>query len=112
METFAHFEIFDQEGNRAAEGHKVRRPCLAVLNFFSIMFPKKRQQGAQARYFRPRSLHMRRIQIFVSSVCTVLAYCSYAFVQSVHKQSWRMLRTFDENLKICLLRYRGWDFVT
>jgi hypothetical protein len=40
METFAHFEIFDQEGNRAAEGHKVRRPCLAVLNFFSIMFPK------------------------------------------------------------------------
>jgi len=40
METFAHFEIFDQHGNRAAEGHKVRRPCLAVLNFFSIMFPK------------------------------------------------------------------------
>jgi|688.fasta_scaffold637506_1 hypothetical protein len=66
METFAHFEIFDQEGNRAAEGHKVRRPCLAVLNFFSIMFPKKRQQGAQARYFRPRSLHIRRIQIFVT----------------------------------------------
>jgi hypothetical protein len=31
METFAHFEIYDLQGNRAAEGHKVR-------NFFSSVF--------------------------------------------------------------------------
>jgi hypothetical protein len=32
METFAHFEIYDLQGNRAAEGHKVRYN-LWVLSF-------------------------------------------------------------------------------
>ncbi len=83
METFAHFEIFDQQGNRAAEGHKVRRPFRAVLNFFSIMFPKNYNKVpkhdilglffAHAQHSNvclTRVLSSRIVLICVCSVCT------------------------------------------
>jgi hypothetical protein len=45
--------------------------------------------------------HMLSMRIVLISVCSVCAQTILAI--------WRMLRTFEENLKICMLRYRGWD---
>ena len=37
METFAHFEIYDLKGNRAAEGHKVTLIVTSRLNLSTII---------------------------------------------------------------------------
>ncbi len=100
METFAHFEIFDQQGNRAAEGHKVlnfQKNCSKVTkhDILYLVF-------AYALFAQHTQFYAYRVTRALS-IYEHIAH--YAFVQSVHIQfssvhrhSWCILKAFDENI--------------
>jgi len=104
METFAHFEIFDHNGHRAAEGHKASfcledNECVGVDPHFDC-----ENYGDQGITAGCKDIYYYNIDCQWIDV-TELELGTYTFKMSINPDYKVAETTFENNAAICTLHY-------